>query len=71
MNFKNITIGKKIIIISLAIASVISLLFLIYALMYADAESVYRKNGFVIGLFFIALTRFTMSFYKKAIGHSK
>ena len=67
VKFKNISTDKKITIIFFGTAAIACLLFLIYALIFADPESNYRKNGFVIALCFIVITRSAISFYKKAI----
>lgn len=51
---------KKAVSILLVFASVILLAILIYALVFAKPESSWRKNGFIIGIFFIATTRFAL-----------
>ena len=51
---------KRVVSITLILTSVILLAFLIYALVFAEAESSWIKNSFIIGIFFIAITRFTL-----------
>jgi uncharacterized membrane protein YobD (UPF0266 family) len=44
----------------LLVSAALSLLgLLIYALVFADPQSVYRKNGFIIGILFISVARLT------------
>jgi uncharacterized membrane protein YobD (UPF0266 family) len=44
----------------LLVSAALSLLgLLIYALVFADSQSVYRKNGFIIGILFISVARLT------------
>ena len=47
---------KRTISLLLVSASMLLLGVLIYALVFAAPDSTYRKNGFVIGIFFITVT---------------
>lgn len=62
MNFENITIAKKILLILLVLITVASLGLLTYAMVYAKPESAYRKYALVIGIVFIAVGRTTWAF---------
>jgi hypothetical protein len=66
--FRDISAGKKVIFILLVLASIVALCFTTYAIVYAQTESTYKKNAFVIGILFITAGRFTILFYKKYIG---
>ena len=65
--FRDISMGKKAVFILLLIASIVALYFLIFNLVYAQPGSIYKKNVFLIGLFFFVAARFTILFYKKYI----
>ena len=67
MNFKNIPAGKKLILALLLVVFIGTFLFLAYGLVYASTESLYKKNAFIIGLFFLVIGKLTISFYKSAI----
>jgi hypothetical protein len=58
---------KRAVSIVVISASVILLAVLIYALVFAEPESSWRKNGFVICIFFITTTRFAFI----SLRHSK
>jgi hypothetical protein len=66
MNLKN-PLKKKIIFVILTLALLVNSIFLIYGLVYASTESIYKKNGLIIGILFIAIARITISFYKSSI----
>jgi hypothetical protein len=68
MNFKDISQSKKIIFFGLTLASIISLSFLIFGLVYANPENLFRKYALIIGLGFILVSRIAISFYKTSIG---
>jgi hypothetical protein len=64
MRMQNISTTKKIVLVLFALGTLASLSLLIYALVYATAESAYRKYAIVIGLLFILFVRLTLSSYK-------
>lgn len=68
--FRDISTGKKIIFILLVLASIVALYFLMYALIYARPESIFKKNSIVVSLSFLVVGRFTILFYKKYISNS-
>ena len=55
----------KLLVLMLALSSTVLLMALIYALIYAPHESSFWKYRTVIGIFFIASTRFAVLFYRK------
>ena len=63
MNFKSIPTNKRILLVLLSLCGLVAFCFLIYALVYAAPESVYKKNAFIIGLLFISIGRITMNVY--------
>jgi membrane protein YdbS with pleckstrin-like domain len=58
---------KRVVSILLISASLVLLIIVIYALMFVEPESSWRKNAFVIVIFFIAIARFTII----SLRHSK
>jgi hypothetical protein len=68
---KNASMMKKTVFVILALATLATLALLVFALVYANAESPYRKYAIVIGLLFILFARLTLSSYNAFIsgGH--
>ena len=67
MNKKQQTFGtsKKVLLTILGIVWIISLSFLLYALVYASEESLYKKNALIIGFFLIAVTSIMQRLYSR------
>lgn len=58
---------NKAIIFLLSLALIANLALLIYSIVYANPESIYRKGAFVIGIMFIVLGGVLRSFYKSKL----
>jgi len=64
MNTKQLTTGKKAILIGISALWILNVVWLIYALAYAAPESAYRKNGFLIGLCLFLITSLARSCFR-------
>ncbi len=69
MNLNTVSKPNKVVFFALALVSTISLGLLIYTLVYASPESIYKEYDLMVGIWFIVVVRFTISFYKKIIAH--
>jgi hypothetical protein len=57
MNLSTLPPSKKVILLFLCLVCIANFLLLVYALVYASPDSMYRKSTLAIGLAFIAVTR--------------
>jgi multidrug transporter EmrE-like cation transporter len=67
MKFKDISLIEKAKLIGLLLTVLVSLSFLIFALVYANPENIYKKYAFLIGIGFIVISRVTLLYYKNII----
>jgi hypothetical protein len=66
MNLAKLPAIKRVVLISLGILVVINLLLLVYALIYADSESIYKRYAIVFCFSFIVVVRLTRYYYNTA-----
>lgn len=64
MDFRTIPSSKKITLLLLSLFLLVTSALLIYALVYAAPESIYKKYAFIIGLLFLIIGRITITVYK-------
>ena len=67
MKFKDISLIEKAKFIGLLLTALVSLCLLIFAVVYASPENIYKKYAFLIGIGFIIISRFTLLYYKNII----
>jgi len=67
MKFKDISLIEKAKFIGLLLIVLVSLSLLIFALVYANPENIYKKYAFLIGIGFIVISRVTLLYYKNII----
>ncbi len=67
MNLVAIPPSKKIALIILALLSITLTALLAYALVYAPADSLFKKDVLIIGLSFLGVLRHTIWYFKKIL----